>query len=216
MGKFGSSSCCSAGPSAGVSPCLCREVPALAWLRALTQLRPRAVASPLPCGRGKCPQRQSCLLRATSAALTGQTAGQAFLRSFASSLATRTAAGTTRALKRVSALLEARTLPPDRVQRNDLVPEEIQCILAKGSPPNKEPASKPGAGAQPQALAWVSVHHPERWLQGCLHLHKPASSFPVRLQRARLNSCFLCPRLRTEADTLWEDTCRRDDPCGNT
>ena len=55
----------------------------------------------------------------------------------------------------------AYTLPPDRVQRNDLVPEEIQCILAKGSPPNKEPASETGAGAQPQALAWLSVHRLE-------------------------------------------------------
>lgn len=59
-------------------------------------------------------------------------------------------------------LSETCALSADRVQRNDLVPEEIQYILAKGSPPNKKPVSKPGARAQPQALALLSV---PRWKQ---------------------------------------------------
>lgn len=54
-------------------------------------------------------------------------------------------------------LSETCTLSPDRVQRNDLVSEEIQYILVKQPPPNKEPASKPGAGTQPQALAQLSA-----------------------------------------------------------
>lgn len=79
-------------------------------------------------------------------------------------------------LCKVFTLAGACTWPPDRVQRNYLVPEEIQCILAKGSPPNKEPKSERGAGVQPQALAWLSVYRPEWCLQGSLHLHKHALS----------------------------------------
>ena len=48
-----------------------QEIPALAWLQAVTQLQLRVVASPLPCEGGKRPLRQSSLLYATSAMLTG-------------------------------------------------------------------------------------------------------------------------------------------------
>lgn len=80
----------------------------------------------------------------------------------ASSLADRTVQAQSKPSKNAFMLSETRTLSPDRIQRNDLIPEEIQCILAKGSPPNKEPVSKPGAGTQPQALAQLSVPCQER------------------------------------------------------